>query len=308
MALEPAPLLVDGVEFVHAWSGTSTPERFVLVKPGALREAHLGLLAAHEGARILELGIYLGGSTALAALVAHPSKLVAVDIGAPVEALTAFLSARGLEEVVRCHYRTDQADRAALEAIVRGDFGTEPIDLVLDDASHLLPESVASFEATFPFLRPGGRYAIEDWRTGPRAAHGMALLLGDEGAFEAAMEDPTGHWLLRTAAAPDGMLHASASTVLDRALKGGGPEADRARRVVEAFDWDLTAPRPRPLSAFVRDLAAVAASQPHVISRLEVDQHWITVERGPADLPRSGWRLLAHADEGEELLGTWPER
>ena len=39
----------------------------------------------------------------------------------------------------------------------------EPLDLVIDDASHLYGPTMASFEVLFPRLRPGGLYVIEDW-------------------------------------------------------------------------------------------------------------------------------------------------
>ena len=36
-------------------------------------------------------------------------------------------------------------------------------DLIIDDASHLYCESRQTFELSFPFLRPGGWYVVEDW-------------------------------------------------------------------------------------------------------------------------------------------------
>jgi hypothetical protein len=38
-----------------------------------------------------------------------------------------------------------------------------PLDLVVDDASHLVGPTRASFNTLFPRLRPGGFYIIEDW-------------------------------------------------------------------------------------------------------------------------------------------------
>ena len=37
------------------------------------------------------------------------------------------------------------------------------LDLVIDDASHELHATKASFETLFPLLRSGGWYIIEDW-------------------------------------------------------------------------------------------------------------------------------------------------
>jgi len=52
-----------------------------------------------------------------------------------------------------------QADIGAIKAVV----GAEPLDFIVDDASHDYALSRASFEGLFPLLRPGGVYALEDW-------------------------------------------------------------------------------------------------------------------------------------------------
>lgn len=41
--------------------------------------------------------------------------------------------------------------------------GGEPIDIVIDDASHALALTRASFNLAFPYLKAGGLYIIEDW-------------------------------------------------------------------------------------------------------------------------------------------------
>lgn len=55
-------------------------------------------------------------------------------------------------------------DKVRLMNIVAKDFLSEPIDLVVDDASHIYTPSRATFEALFPMIQPGGRYILEDWR------------------------------------------------------------------------------------------------------------------------------------------------
>ena len=60
-------------------------------------------------------------------------------------------------------YGVDQADAPALRRIVADEFAGEPLDLVIDDASHVLDPTRASFNVLFPLLRPGGVYVIEDW-------------------------------------------------------------------------------------------------------------------------------------------------
>jgi len=78
---------------------------------------------------------------------------------------------------VRAYYDVNQADKARLMEIVGEAFGDEPIDLVVDDCSHLYKATRASFSVLFPLLRPGGVYVIEDWpwahaRVGAKNADG----------------------------------------------------------------------------------------------------------------------------------------
>ncbi len=113
--------------------------------------------------RIFELGICQGGSVALLELLARPDRHVAVELASGAPALDAWLLEQRLTDTVRTYYGTDQADAAALHDIVARDFGGEPLDLVIDDASHLFEQTRVSFNALFPYVRPGGLYVIEDW-------------------------------------------------------------------------------------------------------------------------------------------------
>jgi predicted O-methyltransferase YrrM len=53
----------------------------------------------------------------------------------------------------------DQSDRNTLQRVVEL---CQPFDLVVDDGSHIRSDIIASFEALFPAVTPGGLYAIED--------------------------------------------------------------------------------------------------------------------------------------------------
>ena len=57
----------------------------------------------------------------------------------------------------------DQSDPVALQVACRRAFGAAGPDLIIDDASHLLGLTQASFVQLFPRLEPGGLYVIEDW-------------------------------------------------------------------------------------------------------------------------------------------------
>lgn len=135
-----------------------------LYKPRIMLECFDPVIAEFQGANIVEIGILYGGSTAYFAQRCRPRRLVALDRSEErVERLDRFLDAHGLHDRVGLHYGVDQADRQRLASIAAHEFGDEPIDLVIDDASHRYGPTVASFETLFPLLRPGGLYLIEDW-------------------------------------------------------------------------------------------------------------------------------------------------
>jgi SAM-dependent methyltransferase len=175
-------LEVDGVQFVagNANRFLSTVDRFCLVKQRKLVESYLGLFEQVGAARILELGIFQGGSAALMALLRRPELLIALDLTEErVAALDELIADRGLQDRVHAVYGVDQSDTAALAAVLDAHAGGSdtPFDLIIDDASHLVGPTRASFNFLFPRLRTGGSYIIEDWSW----AHiGYGLHLPDE--------------------------------------------------------------------------------------------------------------------------------
>ena len=56
-------------------------------------------------------------------------------------------------------YAGSQTDPAVLEKIV-GEFG--PLDVVLDDGSHIMNHMITTFEMLYPTMKPNGVYMIED--------------------------------------------------------------------------------------------------------------------------------------------------
>jgi hypothetical protein len=113
---------------------------------------------------MVEVGVYDGASLALCAELVHPHKLVGIDNRVtPSAALDSFLARRHLQEIVRPYFGVDQVDTVRLDQIVATEFDTEPLDLIVDDASHLLDATRTTFNCLFPRLRPGGVYLVEDW-------------------------------------------------------------------------------------------------------------------------------------------------
>jgi predicted O-methyltransferase YrrM len=164
-------LVVDGTEFAlaptdvdHGVRAATDAGALLLRKGRWMVERYAALTDGSSPANIVELGIYEGGSTALLALLYRPRRLVAFDLKPTrVAALDRFIDAKNLTGSVHPYYGVNQADRPRLESILADEFGSEPLDLVIDDASHLFDETTASFNVLFPRLRAGGLFVIEDW-------------------------------------------------------------------------------------------------------------------------------------------------
>jgi len=212
----------------------STADRFCLRKPPELVRRIERMLADLQPRTIVEVGVFQGGSTGLLAQAGRPEKLVCIDNEHRKAALEGMLEAQRLTDVVKPHWGVDQADVPRVREILAAEIGSSPIDLVIDDASHLLEPTRATFDTVFPLLRPGALYVIEDWSW----AHG---------AFNA---------------------------------------------------WpDVT-----PLTPLVFELTIAAAHQPEVVARVDIDQEWAVVTRGPAELGRD-FKLIDQVGEfGLRLL------
>jgi cephalosporin hydroxylase len=131
-------------------------------KPEVLLDFYDGLLPQCEPVRgVVELGIYRGGSLVLWH-EALGAQVVGVDSDPP--GLTNALIERYVtESTAPIHplWRTDQASED-LPGLISEVFGG-PVDLIIDDASHLYLPTLRSFDLLFPLIAPGGTYVIEDW-------------------------------------------------------------------------------------------------------------------------------------------------
>jgi predicted O-methyltransferase YrrM len=184
------------VEFGHRPSdgagtkGLRGQRKLAIHKSREQVEAYVDLVAAFPASRIVELGIKAGGSTALLASLVQPSRLVAVDIARrAAQGLETFLDTHGMRGHIRPYYGVDQADRNRLSRIIAEEFKDEPIDLVIDDASHLLEPTRASFEVLFRRLRGDGLFVIEDWSWEHAVASKVLTALGLEAPSELGGQD-----------------------------------------------------------------------------------------------------------------------
>lgn len=114
---------------------------------------------------IFELGLWDGGSVAFWFEHFQPKKHVSIDLKQREDSryFSKYINSRGLNNRIKTYWNTNQADSLRLKEIVQHEFANEPLDLVIDDASHLYKPTKVSFETLFPLLCPGGIYIIEDW-------------------------------------------------------------------------------------------------------------------------------------------------
>ena len=152
------------------WDGTDVPPpgtatSFNIFKGAEFLAELMTILDAIQPAVMVELGVYQGGS-AIYWDHLFRCRLSAFDIRPEIAHLTSYLERHDLTHRIHLHLGVSQADRAALGAAIREDFGGDLIDVVIDDGSHMHDDARASLETLLPFVRPGGAYIIEDWSWG----------------------------------------------------------------------------------------------------------------------------------------------
>ncbi len=198
MASSPDTETVGGVTFeLRPRRRTSTRKGWIcLRKNREYTDRYLSLAAEFAGCRMVEVGVDRGGSTAFFTKLLHPEKLVAVELSdEPVEQLTDFLAEHDRQGRVEVNWGVDQADRAVVPRLLDRAFGEVKLDLVVDDASHFLAPSIATFEMIFPRLRTGGLYIIEDWSNDHLLERGLRASLDT---------DPQGSSVRKFASLTDG--------------------------------------------------------------------------------------------------------
>jgi hypothetical protein len=142
----------------------SEPGRFCLLKPRHEVDWYERFLRDRAPRNIFEVGSHDGASSAFFAEIACPATLVTIDRRpTPSPALIDFIERRGFGAVMSAYCGIDQGDAPRLREILDETFGDTELDLVVDDASHLVEPTRATFNCLFPRLAAGGTYLIEDW-------------------------------------------------------------------------------------------------------------------------------------------------
>jgi predicted O-methyltransferase YrrM len=233
--------------------GTVPPGRLPVAKPRRLVEAYVALCTELRPRRVVEVGIYKGGSTAMLHALTEAEKIVAIELSEqPVEVLERYIDDRSLRASVRPYYGVDQSDRARVTEIVEKEFAGAPIDLVVDDASHLYRETKVTFETLFPYLRPGGVFVFEDWRWQQIYADGIVD----------ALEGRAGY---------------------------GDDAIDRLKQQIAEHDG--SAAPTTPVMRLVVEMFLACATSPDVVTDVAIDPHWVSVRRGERPLQPGAFRL-----------------
>lgn len=165
---------VEGIKFqccVNDYDQKTNDERFILLKDRGSLEQYANVLADAEPRNVLEFGIFQGGSAALFTAWFDLEKFVGIDICSSVGPFDDFCRTHAIGKRIRSYYGVSQTDAPRIREIAQSEFGGTPIDLVIDDASHLYRNTRRTFEIAFPLLRPGGVYVVEDWGWAHWAEH-----------------------------------------------------------------------------------------------------------------------------------------
>ena len=112
---------------------------------------------SHKHIKLLELGVYNGGSLLLWRDFFPNAKIVGLDLNrVDIDDPTGRIS----------FYQGDQCDLKLLDRIAI-ECASDGFDVIIDDASHIAELTKISFWHLFDnYLRRGGIYVIEDWRVG----------------------------------------------------------------------------------------------------------------------------------------------
>jgi predicted O-methyltransferase YrrM len=159
--------VIDGLHFVgdlQSYAERTAPDRVVILKYSSLLRQYMDFLAAHKVDNLFELGIWQGGSPLFYAMATDVKKVVALDLAPPNPVLDEIAARHGVSDRLKLHFGVSQDNREEVQRILDDGFAGEPLDVVIDDASHLYGPSRTAFEIIFPQLREGGLYIIEDWQ------------------------------------------------------------------------------------------------------------------------------------------------
>ncbi|MGC1488057.1 MAG: hypothetical protein WA784_09755, partial [Albidovulum sp.] len=115
----------------------SSKDSLLIVKTREMIECELNATRHLDVKNIVDIGVWQGGSVALLDSVFRPDRMVAIEYSErELPALDDYITRQGRTSNINLHKGVNQADRDNLIKILDREFGTKPIDLAIDDASH----------------------------------------------------------------------------------------------------------------------------------------------------------------------------
>jgi predicted O-methyltransferase YrrM len=140
---------------------TNDDQLIILKLPDDLNR-HVAFFERLSPKTIVEFGIFEGGSSVLWPRILG-AKYCGIDLRPENTKIRNWISKFGMTDRVSLNFGVSQSDENEVQRICSTFFGDAPIDVVIDDASHIYEHSRRTFEIAFPMLRPGGVYLLEDW-------------------------------------------------------------------------------------------------------------------------------------------------
>jgi SAM-dependent methyltransferase len=148
---------------VSDYSGKTGEREIAILKDRNFIDIYRKLAADLDIQNVFEIGYFQGGMPLFLSDMIKPKKIVAVDWFPPSDFLNGIVTRNKLSESIEFIGDVDQANAGKLREIVTSRFGKAPLDLIIDDCSHYYEHTKGCFEQLFGYLRPGGKYIIEDW-------------------------------------------------------------------------------------------------------------------------------------------------
>jgi hypothetical protein len=145
------------------YSRRTNADKVALIKDRELIDIYRGLVLNQPIRTVFEIGFFQGGMPLLLADMIALEKFVGIDWNPPTADLQGLIDRSGLSSSIALIGNVDQDDTSRIRSILDEQFGSQPLDLIIDDCSHECARSRVCFEALFGYLRPGGLYVIEDW-------------------------------------------------------------------------------------------------------------------------------------------------